>query len=166
MRKELTQERLKEVLHYDPDSGIFTWAVNRSNVRRGDIAGSVGQRGYIKLSVDGVLYPAHRLAFLYMTGEFPKFVDHKDRVTSNNKWENLRDCTHSQNICNTAFRSDNTAGYKGVSWHKASGKYQARIMENGIPHHLGVFTCPREAAHAYNVAAIRLHGEFAVLNPI
>lgn len=166
MREGLTQERLKELLHYDPETGVFTWRVDRSNVREGTVAGGVGQRGYVKLSVDGVSYPAHRLAFLYMTAEFPKFVDHRDRVTSNNAWANLRGCTHSQNICNTVSRSYNTSGYKGVAWHKASGKYRARIMENGISYHLGVFACPREAAHAYNCAAIQLHGDFAVLNPI
>jgi hypothetical protein len=168
LREELTQERLKELLHYDPDTGVFTWQSTTTNrVKSGQVAGTLNDKGYIQIRVEGVIYPAHRLAFLYVDGEFPiSEVDHQDRDGLNNRWRNLRQATSSENQKNKTAYSNNKSGYKGVSFDNTRGKFVAQIQSDKKHKMLGRFDCPREAAHAYNVAAIQLHGEFAVLNPI
>lgn len=167
MREELTQERLKELLHYDPETGNFIWKVfSGPRALKGQVAGSVEGQGYIGIQIDGVTYKAHRLAFLIVEGRIPEFVDHIDRDRRNNKWYNLRPCSKSENIANSTISRANTSGYKGVGKCSGSEMYRARIKCGGKTYYLGRFSCPREAAHAYNVAAIQLHGEFAVLNPI
>lgn len=100
----LTQEYLKSILHYAPETGIFTWIVCLSNrAKIGSIAGTIRNNGYSKINIGGQLYYAHRLAWLYMTGKWPKeHVDHKDNVRANNKWKNLREATYSQNNKNRA----------------------------------------------------------------
>lgn len=152
--KSLTAERLRELLHYDPDTGDWTWKVSRSGrVAPGQRAGSVSD-GYLKIFVEGKRYGAHRLAVLYMMGKWPKNrVDHRDGDTFNGRWKNLREATHSQNIANSKLRKDNSSGSKGVL-RTANGRYQARII-------LGTFDTLTEAAKAYQRAAITVFGEFA-----
>jgi hypothetical protein len=163
----LTQERLKELIHYDPEIGVFTWLVDRGPARKGALAVCICCEGYLHIRVDGVLWKAHRLAFLYMTGSFPEgFIDHADGDESNNKWVNLRPATQAQNQQNTPRRPVSKSGYKGVCWFSPARMWVAKIQANGTQHTLSYFKCPREAAHAYNKAAIELHGEFSVLNPI
>ena len=135
---ELTQERLKELLHYDSDSGVFTWRVSRRGVKHvGVVAGCVHTNkntGYrhIFIRVDRLLYKAHRLACLYMTGRWPESeIDHEDHDATNNRWNNLSEATHSQNQKNMSKPSDNTSGVVGVSWHKTYSKWVARINFNG-----------------------------------
>lgn len=167
MREELTQERLKELLHYDPETGVFTWKVTRGRVTAGKAAGSKNTDGYISIGVCGNRTYAHRLAFLYMIGRLPvDRVDHVNQIESDNRWVNLREATMSENLRNVSNWSHNTSGYKGV-YPSANGKrYCAKIQHHGDQYNLGTYDCPREAAHTYNCAAIQLHGEFAVLNPI
>jgi hypothetical protein len=160
----LTAERLRELLHYDPATGIFRWLQPQSRrVKAGEIAGGVpGQGGYYRIGIDGQRYYAHRLAWLYMTGEWPsRQVDHRDTDSGNNAWGNLRLATQGQNNCNAPKRSHNKTGYKGVSYSKSNRGFIAWIRANGVQHYLGTFPTPEEAHAAYCEASKRLHGEFA-----
>lgn len=161
----ITQERLKELLEYSPDTGLFFWLVDRGGKKAGDIAGC-RKRTYIVISLDDRVYRAHHLAWLYMTGEWPKpFVDHRDLNKHNNIWANLRIATKSQNMANVGRIKSNVSGLKGVSAYRAGercGKpWQACIGVNGKSKHLGHFATKEEAHAAYVVAAEKLFGEFA-----
>lgn len=159
----LTVERLKQVLHYTPASGLFVWIKKtRSNARFsvGDIAGSLNKEGYISIWIDGHKYGAHRLAWLYMTGEWPAaLIDHDDTVRSNNRWGNLRPATNSQNKANGRKYADASPLPKGVTL--AGNRYRSQIVYNYQHKHLGYFDTPEAAHAAYMAEAIRLHGDFA-----
>lgn len=144
----LTQDRLKELLHYDPETGHLTWLTSRrGHVRAGSRAGSPDSKGYIKIKIDGSSHSAHRLAFLYMTGETPpKDVDHINRVRSDNRWINLRPASRRENQGNVGLRGNNTSGHRGVSLDKRAGKWRAYGMRDGRLTHLGYFTSLEEAA--------------------
>ena len=165
---ELTQSELKEMLHYNPYTGIFIWKIQNSNrVSIGAVAGCLSPNGYIVIGIDNSLHRAHRLAFLYMTGEFPKDeVDHINGISDDNMWSNLRECSRSQNMANTTHHKNNTSGYKGVYLYKSSSKWYSQIAYGGKRICLGYFTCKHEAAKAYNKKALELHGAFARLNEI
>ena len=159
----LTQQRLKELLTYDPDTGEFTWIVSTARrIRVGDKAGHIGTRGYRDIRIDGIKHRAHRLAFLYMTGNFPVIeLDHWDRNRSNNRWRNLREATTGDNKANTSRRSDNMSGRKGVHWNERDRNWRANICRNGRRFHLGYFVSVGEAHEAYVAAAKKHFGEFA-----
>lgn len=158
----LTAERLRSLLFYDPISGTFTWRVSRVKVSAGDRAGKKTKDGYIHIGVDGRRYQAHRLAFLYMTGEMPEgLVDHKNLDRSDNSWDNLRAATNSQNQGNTALRQNNKSGFKGVSWHAAEGRWRAVIGIDGKKVFLGYADAPELAHEAYCAASETHFGEFA-----
>jgi hypothetical protein len=160
---DLTTERLREVLHYCPETGCWTWLVNRrAGARIGNPAGNRQPAGYLKIKIDGRLYLAHRLAFLYVTGAWPPGqVDHRDLNKSNNRWSNLRKSTSSQNSANRKTRSDSLSGLKGVTWHTQNNKWWAKISIDGKRKSLGQYDCPAAAHFAYLVAADKLFGEFA-----
>ena len=163
MSKKVTRERAMELLHYSPVTGVFTWLQNRSGggAKAGKVAGSIGGSGRRYIDVDGKKYAAHRLAFLMVTGQWPnKLVDHIDRDPLNNAWSNLREATHAQNSQNCEMRARNRSGYRGVSFHKSSGKWTASIKANGVLKHLGSFNTKKDAAEAYYAASRELHGEF------
>ena len=155
----LTQQRLKELLVYDPETGVFTWRKDRAdNARRGAIAGSPKSDGYMRLCIDGRRYRAHRIAWLYVTGKWPtKEIDHINGDGLDNRWANLREATRSQNMCNTALRADNKSGFKGVSWVTARRKWHAQIAGKSLGH----FDNLEAAARAYRKAATERFGEFA-----
>jgi hypothetical protein len=157
----LTQACLREIYHYDPATGVFTRRVKRG--RRwvvGEEAGVINALGYRTISIDGRRYNASRLAWLYMTGEWPaKLVDHEDRNKANNRWNNLRHATKSQNNGNAVHRP-NLAGLKGVAV-RPRGRFTAQISIGNRNTYLGIFTCPAAAHFAYLVAAHRHFGEFA-----
>jgi hypothetical protein len=162
-RADLTAERLREVLDYDPLTGDFRWLVaSNSHVHIGKIAGSINGSGYILIGVDGTKYRAHRLAFLYTMGKFPKSeVDHADGDTTNNRWANLREASRSLNAANTRRPRTNGSGFKGVHWHSRNKKWRAQVKLNGRHICLGDFACPKEAHTAYMAAAVKHFGEFA-----
>ena len=165
--RTLTLERLREVLAFDPDTGVFRWMVRLSNrVTIGDVAGCrvrMGGSVYVQIRIGGRLYMAHQLAWFYTNGEWVDLIDHRDLDGENNRLLNLREATPSQNQFNRARQSNNSTGFKGVTFHGASKLYMARITASGKCHLLGYFKTAEEAHGAYAAAAHRLHGEFARL---
>lgn len=152
---EITQSRLKELLNYDPETGIFTWRVSTNNrTPAGSVAGTLRPDGYTSIMLDRRRHLAHRLAFLYLLGAWPvEHVDHMNGIRDDNRWVNLRPVTRSQNSHNIAGPgSQNTSGFLGVSWCKQRGKWESYIKLNSKKRHLGLFAT-REAAHAAYLAA-------------
>jgi hypothetical protein len=118
----ITQSKLKSIVNYNETTGVFTWAKNRKRCTTGSIAGSICSNGYIYININYKKYLAHRLAWLYIHGEFPENeIDHIDGNKANNSIENLRTATRSNNVWNTKKGTRNTSGYKNVSLHKKSG---------------------------------------------
>lgn len=163
MRNEtLTQARLKELLAYDPETGIFTWNVKRGKAGKGAVAGTPGTGKYIVIQIDMRFYRAHRLAWFYVYGEWPKpFLDHENRCRTDNWIKNLRIGTKSQNMANVAAKKTNKSGFKGVSLCKHTNRWQAFITVNRKSMRLGRFDTPEQAHEAYCSAAKEHFGEFA-----
>lgn len=159
----LTAARLRQVLNYDPATGAFLWLVtNSARKPAGSAAGEVRDSGYVMIGIDRRRYRAHRLAWLYMTGEWPADqVDHKDIDRSNNRWQNLRAATNQRNQANTHVSRNNKCGVKGVFWNKQRQKWQAKITIKGHPIHGGFFDRLEDAGAAYAAMARRYFGEFA-----
>ena len=173
----ITAADIRSALDYDPLTGVFTWrerpAVSPADRRfnslfAGKPAGSVwhdkkrGQR-YVKIQINGQRYRAHRLAWIVSKGPIPDGhdVDHRNGDSLDNRLDNLRPATRSQNIMNSRLRSDNTSGLKGVSYHPRKRKHQARITLNGRTHSLGYYDTAEEAYAAYRAEAARRFGPFA-----
>ncbi len=163
----LTQEILKQLLDYDPLSGIFTWKTRNPDKGgfnkqfAGKVAGTK-KSGYIRIQINGKPYDAHRLAFLYMEGYIPELIDHKDRVGTNNAWDSLRKSTDSQNAANQPIRSTNISGYKNVSWDKARNKWLVNVMKDGKTIYGGRFSELEDAVKAANNLRLSLFGNFAI----
>jgi hypothetical protein len=162
-KPELTQERLQEVLHYDPASGEFRWRVRKKgNLRAGDIAGTRMRSDYWCIHVDGRTYRAHQLAWLYMKGEWGRpLIDHCDGNPFNNRWRNLRLSTRSNNGADQARNRSNTSGFKGVIPDRRSGRWVAKIAKQRRRYHLGSFATAEEAHQVHAAAARLLFGQFA-----
>lgn len=157
----ITQARLRELLHYDPNTGVFTRLVAKGTAKVGDVAGGIRKDGYINISVDGSPYLAHRLAWLYVHGVWPPaHTDHIDLDRQNNRIANLREATSSQNIANTRRRQRNTSGVKGVYWSRIRRKWIAQIGYQKRVLNLGGFDNIEEARRARVAAEIRLFGDF------
>jgi hypothetical protein len=161
-KRELTAERLREVLDYNPETGVFRRKIAggyKSKV--GDIAGARRARGDFQINVDGKNYLAHRLAWLYVKGEWPQgWLDHINGHPGDNAFRNLRIANGSQNNCNRRTRRDNLSGLKGVTQDRRDQRYSARIKIKGRRTSLGYFDTPEEAHAAYCRASADLHGEF------
>lgn len=158
----LTIDRLKEVLSYDPETGVFTRLTTGGGVRAGANAGGLDFHGHRTISVDGRRYRGARLAWFYMTGEWPTDdVDHINRDRADDRWENLRAATRRQNLANMGAKG--RSGIKGACWVEAKGRWKSQIRINGKNKHLGYFDSAEEAAEAYAVAATAAHGEFAAV---
>lgn len=160
----LTQAMLKEQLNYDQQTGIWIWIISRKGVTKGSMAGQIDRYGYRNINVNYKRYISSRLAFLYMTGSFPIHdCDHIDGNPGNDRWDNLREATTTQNLQNKRVQSNNKIGLKGIHPMKVSSqnKYRARIKANETHIHLGVFDCPAAARLAYVIAADTYFGEFA-----
>ena len=156
----LLAERLRELMHYDPETGVFTRLISTSqNTNVGDTPGGIGNHGYIQFGVEGVIYLAHRLAWLYTHGEFPgAYIDHIDRDKTNNILSNLREATNSQNQQNQRpKRASNKTGLLGVSYNVHARRYSAQIGVCGKKIHLGLFNTAQEAHEAYLIKKREVH---------
>lgn len=158
----LTQEYLKSILHYDESTGVFTYKLP---IKRGSVVGDKAgyiNNGYVKIMINGIIYNAHRLAFLYMEGTFPEeVVDHIDRNRANNVWKNLRKASESSNQHNRGKGRNNNSGFKGVWFNKRRNKFRCRVGLYGRCIHIGYYNTIEEAIKARQEAADKLHGEFA-----
>jgi hypothetical protein len=152
----LTAQRLRELLHYDPATGIFTWRIGRRSALK---AGCFRSDGYLYITVDGRQRLSHRLAWLWMTSDWPSgTIDHIDGNPSNNRFENLRDVTIAENIQNRRkARVDSKTGVLGVSFDKRRNKFRAAIKFEGRRLYLGQFVTAESAHAAYVEAKRRLH---------
>lgn len=159
----LTQEKLHELLDYDPATGKFTWRIRVAmRVHAGDMAGHQHAKGYVNIKVMKRFYPAHRLAWFHVYGVWPpNEVDHINGVRSDNRIANLRLATESENQANRKLDRNNTSGVKGVTWNKSCKKWQAQIKVHRVTRYLGVFEDKASAAQAYKAAADASFGSFA-----
>ncbi len=163
--QDITQSDLKKLLRYDPETGVFTWLVQRGGTASvGSVAGSRHRMGYRAITVYDHRCLAHRLAWLYMTGIWPPDqIDHRNRVRDDNRWKNLRAVTNGQNNQNSKPRG--ISKYKGVSWGKSNKKWQAQVTLNGEHHHLGYFDTEIAAAAEYATFATKNFPEFSRFAP-
>lgn len=156
----MNQNELTHLLDYNPDAGIFTWKNPISTkYRKGDVAGSLRVDGYVQLKLSGKPYLAHRLAWLYVHGSIPAYIDHINQNRSDNRLENLREASKSQNGANRERCKNNATGYKGVI--KKKSRYVAALTHNKKRIEMGHYATPEQAWSAYQLGAYLYHGEFA-----
>lgn len=158
--KFISAERLRELLAYEPESGLFTWMCNRAGRKfAGTIAGSKNKKGYTEITVDGGRYWAHRLAWLHVHGVMPTGdIDHINGDRSDNRIANLRDVAHIVNAQNrTRTNRSNKSGVLGVWLHQRGGSWGACIQAAGVRHHIGYYPTKEEARAAYLAAKSELH---------
>jgi len=155
---DITADKLKQLLNYDPATGVFTWRIKRGPMKAGSIAGKLNTWGYRVISINRRHMMASRLAWLYMAGELPKHqIDHINRNKDDNSWLNLRDVTPSANQHNTSIRKDNKSGYKGVWFYANDGVWRAAIKVNGKQRTLGQYATAELANQAYLDGVKRYH---------
>lgn len=152
---------LRDLVLYNPDTGLLTRKVSSGRAKAGNPAGSLTTDGYIELWIGGVKYRAHRVAWFLMTGEWPERIDHINQNKADNRWSNLRIATNQQNMVNTGLQSNNTSGFRGVSFHKGAGKWMAYVKVGGRRQYLGLHGTPDVAATVAAGARIHAFGEFA-----
>lgn len=157
----LTQEALKSLLQYNADTGEFIW-IRRPHIRSvqkaGEIAGGMCNYGYVRIKIGGKSYKAHRLAWLYIHGEWPQeFIDHINGNRADNRISNLRCANNAQNQQNRKAGTNSAHGLLGVTWNCQANKWAARIMVNGKRKHIGYYGSPEEASSAYFIEKSRLH---------
>lgn len=157
----ITQDRLKELVTYDPETGLF---FRLSLIRgQGDLTKPIGSEvgnGYLDASIDGKRYYLHRIAFIYMNGEIKEDfdVDHVNHIKSDNRFSNLREVSHSVNLQNRVRSvSGGLSGYLGVTYSKRANAFVAQITINGVNRHIGCFQNPKEAHDAYVSAKRKFH---------
>ena len=149
LNKKLTQSRLKEVLRYYPDTGIFIWKVSSRRRRSGSEAGSLRHDGRVLIATDNQRFLRSRLAWLYMEGYFPENeVDHINRMPRDDRWSNLRHVSRQCNMRNAKKQCNNTSGVTGVDFHKETKKWRSMIAVNGKRFHIGYFGDFNEAVLA------------------
>lgn len=164
-RTKVTAERVREVLLYAPETGFLGWRNRRAGQPPpGRHAGYIGADGYWKVRLDGLTYQAHRLIWLYMTGEWPsEEVDHINLNKADNRWGNLREASHRDNMINVRARkpSGSPSHLKGAYKSHRQDTWFSQIRINGRARRLGTFNTAEEAHAAYCEAAQRHHGVFA-----
>ena len=149
----MTQSRLKELLHYSPDTGLFTRLTKVRGSEIGSICNTISNKGYIHIKLEGKNYRIHRLAMLYVYGSIPRLVDHIDQNKLNNRIDNLRSATFFQNSSNQCLPKNNTSGHIGVA--KVDNRYQARIKYKGKVRHIGSYLTIDEAIQARKNAEVK-----------
>lgn len=148
---------LVKLLAYNPSNGFFTWKQDRGRIRLGATAGALRKDGYLQITIDHKLYLAHRLAWFYITGEWPiNQIDHVNRNKSDNRLCNLRLATNKQNGENLPLLCVNVSGYRGVSWDAPRNKWKAQIKHHGKNIFIGRFDALIDAANAAKIARDRL----------
>ena len=158
----MDQSKLKDKLSYNRYAGEFFWLAKKGRYTCNDTVGYLSKRGYLRIKLNGKYYLAHRLAWLYVTGEWPKkFIDHINRDKSDNRFLNLRDVTHSQNQHNRLKQGKTKSKYKGITHIKKPDKWQAQICVNSKSIYLGRFKTEKEAGESYITACKKYHGDFA-----
>lgn len=160
----LTAEKVKKLMHYDPNTGDFTWMCDprMGRKRKGTIAGVTGNLGYRHIKIEQMKYMAHRLAWLVTYGSWPVFdIDHINGCRADNRIENLREATRSDNCANRRLESFGVSGFKGVHWNKKLEKWQVGIKRGEFRKHLGLFANLDEAKAAYVRGAEELFGSFS-----
>ncbi len=157
--KILTQERLKQCLHYDPCTGAFTWIIKKRGTRGiFSHAGRLRNDGYIGICIDYKSYMAHRLAWLYVYGKFPvEQIDHANGVRTDNRLENLRCATNAENQRNRCLQKNNTSGVNGITWYKPTNRWCAKIQIDCVTINLGYFKNKSDAVQA-RMSANKSHG--------
>lgn len=160
---DFTASALREILDYDSGTGLFRWKARRQRVVVGSVAGARDDRGYTRITIGRRGFRAHRLAWLYVHGQWPDSdIDHINGQRSDNRIGNLRVCTNSENGQNRGLNANNRSGFTGVSYHRQTGKWQAHIHGGGKRHRLGEYDTAEQAAQAYAEAKTRLH----TFNPV
>lgn len=157
----IEHKRLRSLLQYNPKTGLWVWLVAANGrIKVGQIAGSPMVRDQRRvIRIDKKLYLASRLAWFYMTGNWPREIDHKNGDPTDDRWRNLRLASHSQNLANGKRHTDNRTGFKGVTKHNK--RYRAIIVVRYKHIRLGTFDTPHEAHQAYKQAAQHYFKEFA-----
>jgi len=155
----LTQEYLKSILSYDPETGLFLWKEKKQGRKKNKIAGHQRIDGYVELEINYKRFLAHRLAFYYIYGIFPKEdIDHVNGIKNDNRFLNLRTANRSENMQNVKnHRKDNKSGFLGVSFNKQYGKYVAQLVLNKKHVHISFHDNPENAHEAYIEAKRKLH---------
>ena len=162
MSTPITQEQLKAILDYCPETGVFRWRNNvgwNGRIKAGSVAGGLDQStGYMQIKLFGRRYLQHRLAFLYMTGAWPsKDIDHINGNRNENAWANLRDVSRSINLQNMRRpHRDNKAGKQGVC-KTPSGRFRAEIYAENVKKHIGTFDTAEQAHAAYCARKLEFH---------
>jgi hypothetical protein len=157
----LSAERARELLAYDPDTGILTWRISRPGAVAGTVAGTPCQ-GYLQVQIDYVFHKAHRVIWLMQTGDWPQHhIDHINRDRSDNRWSNLREATPLENSRNKSLSSRNSSGAVGVCWDQARGKWNTNIGVHNRTLSLGCFEVFDDAVAARCEAEKHYFGEFA-----
>lgn len=164
MAQDVTHDELLKLLHYDPETGYFTWKLARcGQVPAGARAGSITAYGYRRINIRHKLYTAHKLAVFYMTGEWPRHdVDHKRGNRDDNRWVKIRELSRAENMQNLqGAHKDNATGFLGVA--PIRDRFAAYIRYDGRNRYLGTFNTPEEASRAY-LAAKALHHPGSMLS--
>lgn len=156
----VTQQELLQEFDYN-DGSLYFKEDKPNQINKGDKAGGMNSTGYHLVRFKGKRYLLHRLIFLMHNGYLPKYVDHIDNDPLNNRIENLRECTFSENRCNTKKAKNNTSGEKGVVWNEKENKWVVRISKNGVRYYVGRFTDFESAKAAIRIKRKELHGNFA-----
>ena len=159
----ITQERLKEILDYNSETGILTYKISTNNrIHIGDIVRCRRPDGYLSIQIDNKRYLVHRIIWFWVTGKWPKYqIDHINGIENDNRWCNLREATNQQNNFNKGMRKNNTSGKIGVYRHNRKKPWAACIVYAGKTCYLGSFYTKEEAYAAYCEAALKYFGEFA-----
>jgi hypothetical protein len=156
----LTQEQANKLFQYQ-DGELFRISVISKKTKVGDVVGRIGKRGYKYLTVYDKKYYIHRVIWLMHYGTLPQYIDHIDGNPLNNKIENLRACTATENLCNARTRSNNISGVKGVAWIKPRQKWRVRLNFNKKEYHIGYFDEKQDAINAILEVRPKIHKDFA-----
>jgi len=156
-KNKLTQSELRDLLEYNYETGVFRRKQRTSKrIYIGDVAGYLDKSGYVYIKLLSEPWAAHRLAWLYVYGQFPCFqIDHINHKKSDNRIINLRDVTNSDNQKNSTLRKSNRSGFPGVFWNKNTNKWNASIMSQGKRFHLGSFDNKEDAVLSRKEAEIK-----------